>query len=152
MLSYYIPFCYDLFKQPVNLGKSHTSTTLSSEVWRLAKSKAFKVNVPNFQPPEGVVAPLLSFWSCFGDNWTLAHRNFYERGQSEVGSKVEGIRLVSSKNGMWRYNSLLLLLWGQTCSLQIAWLMQMVGWHLLALSLFPLLITNSSSLVYQKKG
>ena len=47
----------DPFKYPDNLGRSDVSTTHSYEVWRLAKSKLFKLNTPAFQPPEGVVVP-----------------------------------------------------------------------------------------------
>ena len=75
-------------------------TTFSNDVWGLVKSKAFKLNALDFQPPEGVVVSLLSFKSWLQDKWISACRKAYERGQSEVGNKVEGIRFPSSKTRM----------------------------------------------------
>ena len=42
------------------------------------------------------MVPLLLFECWLGENWTSAHRNAYayEKGKSEVGSKVEGIRFI----------------------------------------------------------
>ena len=53
-------------------------TILSNKVWRLKNLKAFILNALDFQPSEGVVAPLLSLKSWLRDNWTTAHRKAYE--------------------------------------------------------------------------
>ena len=67
-------------------------TTLSDEVWRLAKSKAFKLNALDFQPPKRVfgATAVIQFLVEMPTRW----------GQSEVDSKIEGIRPVSSKKGV----------------------------------------------------
>ena len=47
-------------------------TTISDKVWRLAKSKVFKLNAPDFLPPGGVVVPLLLF-----ESWLLTRDLVY---------------------------------------------------------------------------
>ena len=91
--------CPQLHSLDTNLISSKSLLSLvmplvdhSNEVLRLTKAKVFKLNALSFQSLEGVVAPILSFKSCLGDNWTSARKNTHKKRQSEVGSKVEGIR------------------------------------------------------------
>ena len=57
-------------------------TTFSNEVWRIAKSKIFKLDTPNSQPPEGVMAPLLSLKSWLETTGYQLVENAYEMGGS----------------------------------------------------------------------
>ena len=59
-------------------------TTLSNDVWRLAKSKAFEPNVPDFSPLEGEVAP-------------FCHSNF---GLETTGQQLEKIPMTGEQSGV----------------------------------------------------
>ena len=90
----------DPFKQPDNLGGIHTLTTLSNEVWRTTKSKAFKLNASDFQPPEGEWCHYC--YSNLGSETTGQQliETPIRRDQFEVGSKAKGNTLVCSRKGM----------------------------------------------------
>ena len=58
MLFHHIPLLLDTDLIPSDslliMNRSHMSTTLSNEAWRLAKSKVFKLNPPNVQEWNGM--------------------------------------------------------------------------------------------------